>query len=245
MMKYKKILVLFLIILVLFLIVGVPLLINWLYSLPPIFYTNCSAADVLGYYGTLLGTAAAILTLYFGLWQYRTEHRLRREAKMWEDIDAMFRQCLDDIHPSKLEMALLTSLPHENPYGLITETLAFRVAVITSVDRLVSSIQNISDTGLHDLKNQLISFKKKLLLIEEQYSTLQQKTILDGCKPRFLLCRSKRKMSAALFAKEREAISAQIQELYDKAYCNLLTSREDFFRKKHDEIAGKSSQHSL
>ena len=116
MMKHKKILVLFLIILILFLIFGVPLLINWLYSLPPIFYTNWSAADVLGYYGTLLGTAAAILTLYFGLWQYRTEHRLQCEAKMWEDIDTMFRQCLDDIHPSKLEMALLTvSVGQESP----------------------------------------------------------------------------------------------------------------------------------
>lgn len=242
MIKYKKLLVLLLIILILFLIVGIPLLINWLYTLPPIFYTNWSAADVLGYYGTLLGTAAAILTLYFGLWQYRTGHRLQHEMKMWQDINGMFQQCLSDIHPSKLEMLLLTSLPEGNPYTLITETVALRVTVITSVDRLVSSVQTISDPDLHKLKDQFVSFKKKLLSIVDRYSALQQNTVLDGYKSRSFFSRWTKTFDLSSFAKERERISTQIQALYDTEYCNLMTSMEDFFRKKNKEIAGKSNK---
>lgn len=247
--KCKKLLVLICIALILFLAVGVPVIINWLYSLPPIFFTQWSAADILGYYGTLLGAAAGIITLYytirFDLWQLRLEHHYQREAKMWEDMDAMFRQCLDDIHPSKLELALFIAISNENPYELLTQTLTFRVTVMTSVDRLVSSVKNVSDAGLQDLVEQLISFKNKLLQIEQRYSTLQKRTIQDGFKSRSFLFRSHKNLDERTFGKEREIIADQIQTLYDTDYRNLLTSREDFFRKKHDEIAAKSNKNKF
>lgn len=246
MKKQKLVLVFLRIMLVLFLTVGVPLLINWLYSLPPVIHTHWSAADVLAYYGTLLGAAVGILTLYFtirdGLLKFRTDYHLQNEIKMWQDIDEMFQQCLSDIHPSKLEMLLLTYLPEGNPYALMAETIAFRVTVATSVDRLVSSVQNISDSDLHKLKDQLVSFKKKLLSIVERYSTLQQNTILDSYKSRSFSSQSSNTCDISSFAKERVDISAQIQVLYDTDYCNLMISRGDFFRKKNKEILDKSNK---
>lgn len=249
MKKQKPILVLLCIMLAFVLTVGVPFLINWLYSLPPVIYTHWSASDVLAYYGTLLGTAAGILTLYFtirdGLWKFRTDYRLQFEMKMWQDIDEMFQQCLSEIHPSKLDMLRLTSLPDGNPYTLITETVAFRVTVTTTVDRLVSSVQNISDPDLYKLKDQLVSFKKKLLSVVERYSTLQQNTILDGYKSRSFFSRLSTTLDISSFAKERAEISTQIQTLYDTDYCNLMTCREDFFRKKKKEISDKSNKTPL
>lgn len=246
MKKYKPILIFLCVLLFLALTVGVPFLINWLYSLPPVIYTQWSAADVLTYYGTLLGATAGILTLYFtirdGLWKFRTDYRLQREMKMWQDINKLFQQCLSDIHPSKLEMLLLISLPEGNPYTLITETVALRVTVITSVDRLVSSVQTISDPDLHKLKYQFVLFKKKLLSIVDRYSTLQQNTVLDGYKSRSFLSRWKQTLDISSFAKEREDISAQNQALYDTEYRNLMTSVEDFFRKKNKEISDNSNK---
>ncbi len=249
MKKHKFLLVFLFIVLVLLLTVGVPFLINWLYSLPPVIHTRWSAANVLAYYGTLLGAAAGIFTLYVticdGLWKFRTDYRLQCEMKMWQDIDEMFQQCISEIHPSKLDMLLLTSLPDGNPYTLITETVAFRVTVTTTVDRLVSSVQNISDPDLHKLKNQLVLFKKKLLSVVEQYSALQQNTILDSYKSRSFFSRLSTTLDISSFAKERAEISTQIQTLYDTDYCNLMTSREDFFRKKKTEISDKSNKTPL
>ncbi len=246
MKKHKPMLIFLCVLLVLALTVGVPFLINWLYSLPPVIYTHWSASDALAYYGTLLGATAGILTLYFtlrdGLWKFRTDYRLQHEMKMWQDTNDMFQQCLSDIHPSKLEMILLTSLPEGNPYTLITETVALRVTVITSVDRLVSSVQTISDPDLHKLKDQFVSFKKKLLSIVDRYSALQQNTVLDGYKSRSFFSRWTKTFDLSSFAKEREGISTQIQTLYDTEYCNLMTSMEDFFRKKNKEIADKSNK---
>lgn len=249
-MKKKKFVLVFLgIMLVLFLTVGVPLLINWLYSLPPMVQTHWSAADVLTYYGTLLGAAVGILTLYFtirdGLLKFRIDYHLQHQMKMWQDIDEMFQQCLSDIHPSKLEMLLLTYLPEGNPYALMTETIAFRVTVKISVDRLVSSVQNLSDSELHKLKDQLLLFKKKLLTIVERYSTLQQNTILDGFKSRSHFSQPSNTFDISSFAKEREEISAQIQVLYDTDYRNLMRSCGDFFRKKNKEISDKSNKNPL
>ncbi len=246
MKKHKPMLIFLCVLLVLALTVGVPFLINWLYSLPPVIYTHWSASDALAYYGTLLGATAGILTLYFtlrdGLWKFRTDYRLQHEMKMWQDTNDMFQQCLSDIHPSKLEMILLTSLPEGNPYTLITETVALRVTVITSVDRLVSSVQTISDPDLHKLKDQFVSFKKKLLSIVDRYSTLQQNTVFEGYKSRSFFSRWRKTFDLSFFAKERVCISAQIQSLYDTEYCNLMTSVEDFFRQKNKEIADKSNK---
>lgn len=244
MMKHKPILIFLCVLLVLVLTVGVPLLINWLYSLPPVIYTYWSAADVLAYYGTILGAVAGILALYItirdGLWKFRTDHRLQCEMKMWHDVDEMFQQCLSVVHPSKLEMLLLDSLPEGNPYTLIAETVAFRVTITTSVDRLVSTLENISDPELQNLKEQIVTLKTKLVSIVERYSTLQQNTILDGYKSRSYFSQSSDTVEISFFAKEREAISEQIRVLYDSDYCNLMTNRADFFRKKNKEILRKS-----
>lgn len=246
MKKHKPMIIFLCVLLVLALTVGVPFLVNWLYSLPPVIYTHWSASDALEYYGTLLGAAAGILTLYFtlrdGLWKFRTDYRLHHEMKMWQDINGMFQHCLSYIHPSKLEMILLTSLPEGNPYTLITETIALRVTVITSVDRLVSSVQTISDPDLHRLKDQFVSFKEKMLSIVDQYSTLQQNTVLDGYKSRSFFSRWVQTFDLSSFAEEREDISVRIQALYEIDYCNLMTSMEDFFRKKNKEIADKSNK---
>lgn len=89
----------------LFLIAGVPIIINELYKRPG-YVTMWSAADMLGYYGTILGAVATIGALAGTIWftkkQVQRESYLHREKERWNQIESMFSYILDIINPLKV-----------------------------------------------------------------------------------------------------------------------------------------------
>lgn len=86
----------------LFLIVGVPIIINELYKRPG-YVTMWSAADMLGYYGTLLGAFVGIATLVMTIWftrcQIQRESYLQAKKDKWRNIRGIFSEGIDNINP--------------------------------------------------------------------------------------------------------------------------------------------------
>ena len=93
---------LFVIVGALFLIVGVPIIINELYKRPG-YVTMWSAADMLGYYGILLGAFVGIgtlvITIEFTRHQIQRESYLQTKKDKWRNIRSVFSEGIDNINP--------------------------------------------------------------------------------------------------------------------------------------------------
>lgn len=86
-----------------FFIVGIPLIINECYKANCGYITVWDGADVLGYYGTLLGAAIAVLTLVvtivFTKKQIQRDGYLRAETEKLSKLESIFLEILDSINP--------------------------------------------------------------------------------------------------------------------------------------------------
>ena len=131
----KKCTIPFVIVGALFLIVGVPIIINELYKRPG-YVTMWSAADILGYYGTILGTVATIGALAGTIWftkkQVQRESYLHREKERWNQIESMFSYILDIINPLKVVEEITGISQNERRIQVIKNQLLY----MTEIDRL-------------------------------------------------------------------------------------------------------------
>lgn len=100
--KRKKYLILAIIVVCAFAIVG-PLIINECYKSNSGYITLWSPADMLAYYGVVLGALVAIITVVvtigFTRKQIQMENFLKQENEKWTKIEAIFANAIDKINP--------------------------------------------------------------------------------------------------------------------------------------------------
>lgn len=102
-MKYSKKTITWIVMIALFFIVGIPIIINESYKLNRGYITVWDGSDVLGYYGTILGSVIAvvsiIVTIVFTKKQIRRDTFLKIETEKWERIREVFLKILNDLNP--------------------------------------------------------------------------------------------------------------------------------------------------
>lgn len=126
----------------LFFIVFIPVLINLCYSCDHVFYvTRWDAADVLAYYGTVLGAAIAatslIITIRFTRKQIERESYIKGETEKWNKAERVIDKALLDISPLNMVIApcfseKLTEMIDKN----VTAIQQYKLSAKTSVDGL-------------------------------------------------------------------------------------------------------------
>lgn len=89
-----------------FLVVGVPIIINECYKANCGYITVWDGSDVLGYYGTILGSVIAVIsiivTIAFTKKQIQRESFLKNEDEKWNRLGEIFLQILNDINPMRV-----------------------------------------------------------------------------------------------------------------------------------------------
>ena len=89
-----------------FLIVGIPVIINECYKANYGYITVWDGSDVLGYYGTILGSVIAVIsiivTIAFTKKQIQRESFLKNEDEKWNRLREIFLQILNDINPMRV-----------------------------------------------------------------------------------------------------------------------------------------------
>ena len=89
-----------------FLIVGIPVIINECYKANCGYITVWDGSDVLGYYGTILGSVIAVIsiivTITFTKKQIQRESFLKNEDEKWNRLREIFLQILNDINPMRV-----------------------------------------------------------------------------------------------------------------------------------------------
>ena len=89
-----------------FLVVGIPIIINECYKANCGYITVWDGSDVLGYYGTILGSVIAVIsiivTIAFTKKQIQRDSFLKNENEKWDRLKAIFLQTLSDINPMRV-----------------------------------------------------------------------------------------------------------------------------------------------
>ena len=138
-----------LIILFAFLIVGIPVIINECYKANRGYLTVWSGSDVLGYYGSILGSAIAaitlVVTIVFTKKQIQRESYLKSEEEKWAKIENVFSDMLVKINPIN---TLLKTMDN----GLTDPTKAINILQKYQMDCKIAGEQLNSHLNIKDFQ---------------------------------------------------------------------------------------------
>lgn len=128
-------------------VVVIPVAINESYKHGVVYITKWDAADVLSYYGTVLGavatTSAMVITITFTYKQIRRDSYLKTENEKWMKIESAFANVLDNINPIRLLMETMDT-SFTNPSAAIGIIQKYQIACQTATD-VLNGYLNIVD----------------------------------------------------------------------------------------------------
>ena len=202
----KNIKIVIAIITAIFLIVGVPLIINECYKANCGYITVWDGTDVLGYYGTILGAAIAVLTLVatiiFTKKQIQRDSYLRLETDKLSKLESIFLEILGSINPIKT----LKNVMHNgfsDPTKAINILQEYQLNCKTANDRLNAHL-NMADypkfkviiDSIANIAEEFVSISQREI---DQYSNLR---LLAHRETIDKVLHNKEIMSYSFFAKE-------------------------------------------
>lgn len=256
--KYKAI---WLLCIGLFFIVGVPLIINELYKHPG-YVTIWSAADVLSYYGAVLGASITVgtlaVTIFFTRKQLLRESYLKNREESWSKIEDTFITTLKAINPI---LPLKESMDNGQvePSKAIIIFQRYSLACQTVIDELIAYLDHSDYLKVKDLIDQItISSKQFIQIADEEIAvyrklqtfngrTLAQQTIdveskypgsfpeeqLSFCRE---LLQDTDNLSYEIFSQDIGRVNAKLVTAYENSYRLLLAQKRDIFEKIDNEV---------
>lgn len=226
---------------VVFLVVGVPILINESYIPSGGYITKWGAADVLSYYGTLLGALATIIALYFTIKSTRTQITSERyisvKREKWGEIERLFRTAISAAQPLTLFNIYTTGLSKQSIEGC-TDLQKYNNNVTAAIDDIIGMLEEADEQKVHDLLEKLKKVAKRVEALSNKYFDLlmafraSQDTLTDDNK--FV-------MTAVLIEKQNE-ITEKVNKLHDGEYKELLTLKKQCFGEIYREIDEEASR---
>ena len=247
-------------------IVGVPILINECYKAETIYVTEWEAADVLSYYGTLLGAfvtvGALAITIWFTKKQIQHDNFLKTETEKWDKIDSLLFKALEDIHPTKLS-EIITQFQPDNIFESITACRLYGFRAKTATDSVFGYISGDDYALLAPFLDQFSSVVEATVEVSieliDQYYKLMKVEIRDKslsilekmrnnpnlydpaieqeCNSRMLECLG---VTSKSVTEELSKISGRVVSIRDNEYRSLLEQKRRTFavvQKKIDREA--------
>lgn len=176
----KVIKVIFIVIVIIILIIGVPIIINECYKLNCGYITVWDGTDVLGYYGTILGSvisvATLVITIRFTKKQIQRESYLQNEREKLSNLKSIFLEILDSINPI-LTLKNVIDNGFNDPSKAINILQKYQMNCKTACDQLNAHL-NISDyPKFKKLIDSIADISEELIRISQaeitQYSNLR------------------------------------------------------------------------
>lgn len=229
------------------LIVVIPIAINECYKADTVYYvTMWGAADVLSYYGTVLGAVAAVTALVATIAYYRKqiiyEKTLQREQDKWAKIEKRVDQALDDVHPSKITTAITEALESQRTDLAYLKLSTYNMTARNSVDRLL--LLKGKDRGLTDLIKAIDSTVEKLSTIVKNYmnflveiygKNMAIQMMKNGESTPELTQMCILQLMSDIRERSTE-ISKELSNTYETSYRPLITLKESVFEKINQQL---------
>ena len=231
----------------LFLVVGVPIVINECYKSGG-YITLWYAADVLGYYGIILGAIVSItvlaVTIYYNRRQLVDEAKQQAEIKKWKMIEESANEALDSLHPFILQEIVCQS-PDFSSLKLIGTFTMYESNARRTVDKfrfiagiendpliteLIEKMQKVSEKCI-ELQNSFLSFYRDINI--EQLGTQLMKN--EGSEPELI---NLYQLSVFQKAQDRSKnLLNELQEVYSQDYGPLIIRKTEIFTDIYRKIA--------
>lgn len=262
-MKTKNILVRLLIVLLsIFLIVGVPFIINECYKSNCGYITVWNGADMLGYYGTILGAVIAVLTLVltivFTKKQIQRESYLKDEKEKLSKLESIFLEILDSINPietlknimdngfsdptkainilQKYQLNCKTANDRLNAHLNMTDYPKFKV-IIDTIANIAEEFVSISQGEIDQYSNlRLWSHRETALKI------LRNEEIMPGSFPAKEIAFSKdviektKDIDYVDIENEIAKLNGDFIKAYETKFRSLLQLNGSTFKEANDEV---------
>ena len=247
-------------------VVGVPIIINECYKTNSGYMTMWSAADVLSYYGTILGVLVAaatiVVTISFTQKQIQRDSVLKTETEKWTKIEGIIATALDEINPiHPLVETMDTGMT--NPTAAIMTYQKYQMRCKTAMDRLIAFLGGADYPKVKELIDRANKSTEEFSRICDKeiaiYKSLQNfsalKTVEDTLKMEakrphsfpsdtLLFCHEIIDKSVGITLDTlNESIAAANQELvsaYETTYRNLLQLKRQTFETIGIEIQEKA-----
>lgn len=258
-LKLKKILAVALIAVIL--ILGVPILINECYKHGG-YITMWDAADVLSYYGAILGASIAVgtlaVTILFTRKQIQRESYLKDRKETWSRIDEIFTAALKAINPIPPMKASIEKGQIE-PAEAVIIFQKYQMSCQTATDELIAYLDHSDYLKVKALIDQITSAANQFFQIAEEevavYRKLrsfkgrnwaQQAVTAEAKYPGYFpekqlsfcreLLRDTDSLSYEIFSRDIEQINEKLVAAYENTYRPLLALKRTVFEQIDNEI---------
>ena len=155
----------------LFLIVGIPIIINECYMKNKGYITVWGGADVLSYYGTVLGSMVAIttlvITILFTKKQLQRDNYLETERKKWTELKEIFLDIAYNINPM-LNFKEVMDCGISDPAQAISILQKYQLNCKMSNDRLIAAISKSDESKFEELVANIVELAEDLVNISQQ-----------------------------------------------------------------------------
>ncbi len=189
-MKKVKVIIIWLVV-ILFFVGVIPIIINESYKYGALhggYITMWDAADVLSYYGTLLGSISTIvalaITISFTRKQIQRERFLERNREKWGKVDAVITQALNDISPLNLRATGNMDTPNAMIHNRLSSLQAYMILAKTSLNMVKSHINPVEYEQIKDYIDKMSEAIDHFCVIahelEIEYMALQDLAIRNG-----------------------------------------------------------------
>lgn len=227
----------------LFFIVVIPVLINLCYSCAHVFYvTQWEAADVLEYYGTILGTAIAaaslIVTILFTRKQIDRENYIRIETEKWKGAEQVIDQALIDICPLNMKFDLnFTTQIAQIVIETIDKEEKYSLRAQASLDRIKLYLNPDDYSKIELLANSIMSAIDEYTAIADEISAPYQKALSYLGEKKAIPS----ELKEALIYNPNQP-SRKIAAAHLGSYQSLLNLKRDVFHQIYQSIGQNADQ---
>lgn len=179
-MKIKRVLkIIFAIVIVISLVVGIPIVINECYKSNSGYITVWDGADVLGYYGSILGSVIAVatlaITIIFTKKQIQRDSFLKSETEKWAKIENVFSSVLNEINPIRVMKDTMDN-GLTNPGKAMNILQKYQLSCEMAGDQLKVCVSSNDYTYVKPFIDNIISATKQFVSVAQkqidQYSNL-------------------------------------------------------------------------
>lgn len=243
------------------LIFGIPILINECYKHDG-YTTIWGAADVLSYYGAILGASIAVgtltVTILFTRKQIQRESYLNDRKTTWAKIEEIFTATLKEINPIP-PMKESIEVAQTEPAKAVKAFQRYRISCQTATDELIAYLSHSDYPKVKELIDQIITASKLFSQIADEEiavyrklqtfngRTLAQQTVdmetkYPGSFPegQILFCREllhdTDNLSYEAFSQDIGKVNEKLITAYENSYRPLLALKRTTFEGIDNEV---------
>ena len=140
--------------------------------------TMWDAADVLAYYGTILGAlvavATVVVTILFTYKQIQRDSYLRRENEKWFDVESVFSNALNTINlmPPLIETMDIDGI---EPKEAIKQIQRYQVNANICLDQILTSLDSADYRKVRTLSNSMERAREKFCQVMQNRAEIYEK----------------------------------------------------------------------